>query len=1117
MNQILERHGLSRPDSRPLYGYRITDAEFDQLTESLKLSALLGVNNIYSLSHWDAGFVIYASEWWRRKYTGQWGWDGIFKSIGINYKELSVGKRNALIETGLHRWKRLVRSRNGSRQLLGSIATEGGLPLYQLSNSGGWLARVLNPVIKRHLSKGASIPALISSYEDFIPRSYRSEEMNEILTDIVTTVTQLRLEHQLELKEKPIQWLETNIPEWRDQFPLPIDNQTAQSLLGELIKTAAKETNLQRHNPFEIERFLIQAEASTPKVVVQMDLPSFVSLEDIGLDNAKENIPTNFIIEVIEPHGISWPWCRGYLTVFKGKQCIKLSGRSFKLFGDDAIKELNIRFHAMGDVFFEIPLVNGFELDTELPWLFRNVDNKWLLHGIASQTIKDKDALIYIPSKYFFNSCNDETSILKNGRLFNGNIFSLSGSIQCSSGDSRFKISTGAEESVLQYRLNGKRYNNFSVPSEIYIGKPGLVESNLITGHTTTRKNRQLVAKLVGVDTKWQPLAEVKQGYYEIRLNDPNGNILLQKRVGILDENFSYLIKPDNQSVSEGSLVLNNLYNCRLDEGEECPTYKVKSSINSTEIHLKSKETPPQHIDVFSNPQDQRRELLLRFPYPSRGSLLFNAEGKMISFSTPLYHADLRGYRIKVFDNQLISERKATIEFTLVDTEISSSSLKDMYINVPIRLTNQITEFSIYNWIQPIEALLGVSTSPDSFVKISLIKHGQEQFCISIRQFGNMIIPDYDAGFVELSSTAFHRVTSDKLDSIKVHALYLNQPAQSDCVLPAKTSEGIARGQWLFQPEKRSQGPWIIYPPVDSCFNFRPILWNVGEPSCNEVIANSLPKAVVIFDTKLRENSIRLVLRKMACEYDHKSWEYLDFLWKKTHHLPTSTFDIWKIAISEPSFIASLLLHNNDELIEKLESELPLLWELVPLQDWKQALQAWVDKLSTNLDDKDLIDDLLLKKIEVIESRSLSMVGIGKIIRLELLGQNSPELLAIDLILRPQIKIELQGLLRRKADQDWPELLNRHVIDYFQSLDESYSSLLKTPLWFQQSIAYLPAVLAWNMLTGESFHESSNSAVDIFKIKQLKSFDDDWFNSIFQLLSVWLYQHLKQKELSHDK
>lgn len=91
--------------------------------------------------------VFYAAEWWRRHYVGHWGWEGIFDSLGFLADDISTGRRGEIVEVGLRRWHREVRSFDGRRRFLGTVATEGGLALNQLAESGGWLGTVLQSVV----------------------------------------------------------------------------------------------------------------------------------------------------------------------------------------------------------------------------------------------------------------------------------------------------------------------------------------------------------------------------------------------------------------------------------------------------------------------------------------------------------------------------------------------------------------------------------------------------------------------------------------------------------------------------------------------------------------------------------------------------------------------------------------------------------------------------------------------------------------------------------------------------------------------------------------------------------------------------------------------------------
>lgn len=1114
INLLLHRHGLQKPDGRPLYQYRVTDYEFLELTELLKLSSRQIVTSTNSVLSGDAALVIYAAEWWRRLYTGHWSWDGIFTSIGIDYNQLTVGRRTALIETGLHRWRREVRSHEGTRKLLGTIATEGGLPLHQLADSGGWLKVVLKPVIRKHVSRNIAISVLIDNYQDWIPKSYRSPEINQILEDIADTVISLRQDHQLMEKEFPLQWLDENLPEWREYFPLPVDDESGRSLLGDLVDAASKvKKDEHATNPFDVERFLIRAESTSPELIAQLEIPTFVSLDSLAFDYEDKNLSSTFEVEIFEPSGSVWPWCRAILTTYRDKPSLKLSGRTLKLSGEDATKELRLRFKSMGKTIHEFDLPNGISLDTELPWLFKSIDDRWVLHGAASQSVKDEFAIVYMPPSYSFRSLDEDALVSENGCLFSGSILKISGSIQCQFDDIRYKLSAGIEESVIQYHLKGIRFSYGSVPSEVFIGTPDLFETNLITGFSSKCRDSRLLAKPVGVNTSWRPLSQVNAGYYEVRLLDDDKNIQLRKRIGILDKDFSFRIKPDKKEVGIGSILLSHVGNSQIDVSDETVLDRVEQDDISTDIHLIAKSSPPMSIDVSILPKEHNREILLSFPFPSKGAMLFDAKGEQILFSRKIFLSDLQGCRINVYSDKFSSGQKVDLRFSLIDSAMTQETLKDIYIQRKIELDGEITEFAIYDWVQFIDSLMSVSTSIDSVVKVAMIIHGQEIFSIMVSLYENEVLACWDEGTIELDSEIFSNMSHEMLEKTHLSAFFLNQPEQADVPLIPINSGGALTGKWLFSPEKRQAGPWLIYPLIDSEVKFRTLLWNVGEPvefdinSLAEI--DSLPKAIRIPDEHDRSQAIRHVLNMMAMDIEHKSWGYLDCLWKKTAHLPVVTFDVWKLAISEPKFLACLLIKDYDAIIEKLEHELPLIWELIRLLDWEETLNLYKDKISHSLDDdEELINELLENKILKIESLSSSMISTGEILRFKFLGKESQGLKAMQLPIANftnWLEGFFQDLLRRQSENNWPEVLNNLINVKREGFPDVYSSLLSTHHHYQDAVVYLPFLLAWRSLSTDVY-DWPTSATELFKIQQLKCFDEDWFSTAFQYLTGWLSQ-----------
>ena len=1113
-NLILSRHGLERPDGRQLFQYRVTNNEFEDLKSLLVTSTLLGLENITrNMPSWDAAFVMYASEWWRRSYEGLWGWEGIFNSIGIDYKDLSASRRSELISNGLLRWRRDVRIQNGSHKYLGTVATEGGLPLHQLAAYGGWLKNVLQPVLKKHISRDILISTLIENYEDLIPSAYRSTETTEILINIAKKVVTLRQEHELMNKDSPLNWLDSNKPDWRELFPLPIDDEAGTSLLSDLIDAASK-TKADEHtkNPFEVERFLIRAESDTPELIAQLEMPTFGYFDGLGIDLSSTSFPSRVTLEIYSSGRKVWPWCEGIVTTYRQKKALKFSGRTLKLFGLDAAKELKLRFKAIGEIVHELDLANGDSLDADLPWLFKRQNEKWTLHGVASQSIESDVAIAFIPSNYCCKPLDENTQISKYGKILSGHILKISGTIRCSRSDESYKLAAGVEESVNQYYWSGKRFPNGTKPGEIFLGVPQLMKKNTITGRSSVIRGNRLVTKPVGVETDWRSLSQDSIGYYEIRLRDSNGDIQLRKRIGILDEHFTFKIKPDNNEVKKGSIQLFCVENSQVNVSSENISANIVQASEFTEIQLEADETPPLSVNVSVLPSSNKRELVLTLPFPSNGALLFNAKGEQVPFSSSLYMNKLTGYRVKVFIDQVTHAQKAALVFELIDPNLPNENLQDLYVRREIVVGgNDVNEFSLHDWVPVIDSLMRVSSSIDTRVKVSLTHSGRNVFVFHVCRYENEMIPRYNENIVELDSKTFRNIGSDVLENIRIAAFSLNQPEHAIDSLEPQTSELALIGKWNFSPGTVKPGSWLIYPLKESQIQFRPLRWDVGLPiefdqnSISEI--DTLPKAINIPDQELRNQAIRNVLLSMADNLKHKSWKYLTQLWKKSGHLAMSTFDIWKLAINETGILSSLLVCGKDDIIEKMENEFPLIWELVRLKDWEMSLKLYYEeKLQENRgDDEDFIRDLMRKKIEKIESLNLSMISIGHILRHNLLNQPSPELARINKLTNRQLKQEHQGLLRRQAESDWPVILSNDLSRKKKTLPNSYSHLLEVHHDHHRSAVFLPLVLAWRTLSIKK-SDWPSSTVDLFKIQQLIQFDEDWFSTSFQYLSGWLSQ-----------
>lgn len=1108
LNALLARHNLQKPDGRPLYQYRVTDEEYKTLHDSLKLSSLLGIKNITSMLYWDAAFVIYAADWWRRHYKGNWGWEEVFSSIDLNYQDLSVARRNDLIELGLQRWRREVRVFNESRRYLGTIATEGGLPLHQLTESKGWLEKLLKPVIKRHIASGYSIQALIENYTDLIPSAFRGNEVIAILTDMVQVTVDLKEKYKLHEQPNPTAWLDTAFPKWREMFPLPINDQVATALLSELIKEVSI-ANVETRSVacLELKRLLNGVEGENPNIFLSVEIPTFVELKSLGLPAGVE-LPANLEIELLASNGKVYQLGRAIQTQKSGENVLRIFGMKTQISGINALSAYTFNLKSLGMVVHSKPIKETVIIDSDIPFLFKRIDEKWVLQGTASQSTSQESAFIYIPDKF---SLDDKggSSVIKYGKIFQGHLYKLKGAITCKNESECYKLSAGKVDSLQQYYLTGKQLPFATKPTETYVGIPELICVNSITEQTINKGTSGLIAKPIGCDVPWQKIKDISTGNYEVRLLDDGGDVVLRKRIAILAQDLSISLRADKIDAKAGEIIVDNLNGMEVALPDSDLHIILSPRANGVAIKAKAIDSPPRNIKISLKAVGHRNDIILTLPFPARGAILRDAKGKKVSNAYNLYLEGLYGYRIHYYDDRYKDGKKAHLEFSLIDTNVNDEPKQDIVLKNEIRLAGEITLLSVNDWKESIIRLLNISRSLDAAVKIILVVDSQEKISLTVKQYAHSLEVDYRTGRLELSN---HSLTNAELDAVantSIAPINLTAPHKQQPPLIPLRSEGVATGRWQFDLDRVDGGPWILFPSKDSPLQFRPVLWVVpssGKNSDNYECA--LVKAISKESEPERQEAIRKVLLKMIEDKDHSGWDYVNSLWEHTSHLPLTTFDLWRVAVTEQQFMAHLLLCTKHDVITKINAELPVMWELTPLRVWRDTLSRLKMEYEAYLDDADLIAELIEKKINLLGMLGEAFNGVTQIFRRELLGVVSPELDALDSkglnFVNAFVFSKKQALLTKMAEREWPYMLTSRVNDLFNTHSHLLKLTINSDHRHQQCTLFLPFVLALQVTTEVDNYLGVTSS-EIFKIKSIRNFDDDWFDDIYSIVTQWLY------------
>ena len=807
------------------------------------------------------------------------------------------------------------------------------------------------------------------------------------------------------------------------------------------------------------------------------------------------------------------------MTTFKNERALKLSGRNFQIKGTDAASELKVRLKFRGQSVLEVDVSGGELVDPELPWLFKKIDQKWNFHGSATQSVSDLEAFLYIPGGFDIEEQDETSTVTALAKLFEGKIWRLKGNICLTNGVDKFHMGTGGDETSTIFRLRGQKFPYMSTPREVYIGVPILYEKNLVTGMNRRRYDSRVLARLVGQSNGvWKQLGDLGAGVYQLRALDQENNILFSRTVGILNKDYSHTLRPDREDACRGSIHISGARGLEIAVKQPGVQAEITEKGDEVKIDLLAYPQPPKSLNLFLLARRQGRNLTLNYPFPSRGAMLFDTSENLVLSNKTLNLQDLHGHRIRIFNDKAYLASRFALTISLIDKTLSHADQKDIYIKVPLKLDGEYSELAVSDWMPMIKSLFGAAKSLDANVRISLTLGPNTLLAINVRRYEHLLARDDEDGAVKISSQDLRNISSEILNESKILALNLDNPNMEPVPLEAQTSEGVHVGIWDFVPWARKSGPWIIFPGSDSELQFRPLLWTVGfntsKSNGSRGQIKNLAEAIAIPNEAYRRDAIASELQTMASEHDNPNWHYLEELWQRTSHLPMVTFDIWLVAIQVPVFLATLFVRDRHDILERLEDELPLIWELISKSEWEHALLAHKSRLEQHLsDDAELVDDLLKQVIEKISSHTTSMLSMGMILNSAIRGEDAPELKLMALPASHFLQTAMEGfyqeLFRRQADQEWPPLMGAELSKRFRSLPKDFQSIVEPRNSYQESVVFLPFVLAWSAIVDDERKWCETSS-QIFKILQIKMFDEDWFNNAFNFLSGWLSQQYSE-------
>ena len=1098
LNWFLNKRKIAAPDGRILFRYKVKDSEYNSL------QAILNSNQDYTES-WNACFVLYASEYWRRNYTeGHWSWDFITNSLGnsASIGIQSVGFRSKTIESGINYWKRSIyKTGSGHNGYLSTIILECGLPEGILTRSGHWLTQVivsayeeLRAISISELEPREVVQRTVEQKEQF-PDSLKKEEIYELIAQITQAAIQLKHKYKLAKERSPTDFLNTVAPDWKASFPIQVSPATA-SFLDQLLTEVAKLPEPRKYE-ISIERELVKIGLEWVVNATLKFPDGFYDYEDLHLAKQEQALIRPVSNVKIKLASADDTGTKEIYTAFK---TLKNSKEGFSIRGiDEHQLGKNAGLHSWilrctnyeHDVDIELPLPGGETLDNELPWAFVEKDGCKLFKRAGSVSVKA--TTIYVVADRLW--AKDGSYQMVGSLNGDKDIYQVTGECSITAGGQTFLYRTNVESDTgYFYTLQGKKLNYQSQQGdELYLGLPTLhkVDSDNL--------NKAPVRKQIYVIKRGenQRYGECKNeiGILRIQVLGEHSEVLFSKKVNVLPSNFSVSI--ESLSPVEGKINLEHSSHFAISLEGDGLVGEIENRESGHSIWVKSKgEVPPKNIAISLS--GGGNTLTLKVPFPSRGAKFFDKHENVLAEGEKLYLNDLFGYSLSLF-NAASTWKVYNLILSLTGKEGSG-----IRIFRKIEVDQFQREVPLIRYRDDFLKLLSITETLDAEVRMR-VEHGPS---VTVRGYSTFLKLHANESTVTLLGS-FQDLSHTEINAFRFDESLKNQEV---CAL-SLVSMDEDEGAWSFLEKDKQPGKWLLFPDAESAIQFRPRLWIMEQETEQQPISEitHIQEASGISTTSQRIEVLAGLAKKMSQNLDNTNWQEVSHLWKITKHLPLSTFDLWTAFTRNDEALVSLLFFQENELVDRLSNEYPILWETVPIKVWIDGATSRYKHFNNQIPDyaNDLIDD----KFQYIESQ-LKLTCVAAILKSEVLGLDAPDLSAmanLDIV-NFQFNLLLNGgpgchgLKNRKAEEGrWPVYLSQEIRSIMGRLPQESKSLLPSVINHRIPVIFLPVVLAASTVNQTLYAWNESSYTQIFQLREIQSFDEEWFRAMYDLMQGYYW------------
>ncbi len=1073
------------PNEKPLYGYQVSEQEYLSLKEALRQNFMLASHPIHG-SNWAACFCLFVAEYFRREYDAQdggWSWAGPEKRLG---HDLSPQQHAAMTSKGLEYWGRPIRQRENGRDWLGSLFAEGGLPWMLVQSETHGFGRAVRKGLKHYYrTEGGrrTTSDLMADCETYLPQTFRNLETRQLLAAIIDQLMALAEHYSLKDQTDPAAYLDTHNPGWPSDFPIPLDEANARTLMNEWLKDAVQRRQerseaLAKTRDFSCEHRL-HGQLSEWHIRSELVLPTETVLTiDISLLSS-----TRLELGFYEGEQLLARGGAVYGQLVEGGLKVRFPNPQITLARKNIAEPVSLRFLEHGRQVHVFHFDDSaLDIDEQL-LIFESSSDNWYLVANASCALTASSVRIRVP----------QGAVVENGRATElareasgAYWIEASQDLGIRKADEFYQIELNQSVDAASKPCLIGTYSLFdSNPSSIFIGWPRLE----LPAEYSYRQDQLL--QLANGQSVGDMRSANRAGIMRYCIRSAQGKTLLHRRFGVLPDGFTLSLFPSINDQPARMLVRNG-QGLQLQIRNSDLTTRDGESDHGRLIYLKAKgEEPPANFTLEVSSDSNIEPMRLRLPYPYQGARLIGHDENPSS-NRELILDELLGMRIAL-SSGLTQGQDFHLQLELI-SQAKPNPKRHYVIHVgptPLLL-------NLFSYQSDMLQMLGAVNEQDAYIQLTL-ETEQRLLRLNVRRYNGRIQWE---GLTMFSITAI--ASTGIMSDAKVEAMLLPDPKRAPVRVSERTSEGVGTG-W-FEPTyaMQSNGPWLLYPAKDSAVQFRPQLYIPSTTIAdNSGDVHSLHRATQLFHPLNAPRVIDDQIAAMAGDLNHSGWQYLADIKQNFSHLPLSSFESWLSLSRNPSALAAAVfrLEMDETFCGRIRDELAVIWECLPLPLWVSTyayFRGWLTQLG--------LPSAMIENLENNRKTVLRSVVSGFDYLGDYLSTGDKRSLT-----KAPLEHVLPGWyqdLRRnhESNQRWPTELGQELSQWADKQDLPRLVTALSLIEFSDAVTYLPIFMAY-VTAGKTTLSvlPGDMAYLKFSIRMLSDFDRQaWYTCVHAMMVSYL-------------